>query len=124
MKIVYGLSVQETSFFQPKIFIYMLYFQIEPCIISVQVSRDTWTEICLRDYLPEERVNFIISWSSYRFPLFFVRQGLVPQFSLTSLEEARNFLFSEQKTENTLNKSIYIDGPYCLREVSGEVIVK
>lgn len=108
------------------IFLYILFLDksLSPCIVPLQVSRDTWTEICLNDYLPEQQSNFIISWSSYRLPVFIVRHGLAPQFSLKSLEEARNFLFSPQKTEKAIYKSIYIDGPYCSKEVTGEVIVK
>ncbi len=108
------------------IYLYIIFSDknISPCVIPLQVSQNTWVEICLKDYLPKERVNFILSWSSYRLPVFLVRQGFVPQFSLKSLEEARNFLFSEQKADKTLYKAIYIDGPYCSCEVSGEVVVK
>lgn len=108
------------------IFLYILFLDksLSPCIIPLQVSPDTETEICLNGYLPEQRSNFIISWSSYRLPIFIVRHGLTPQFSLKSLEEARNFLFSSQKIEKAIYKSIYIDGPYCPREVTGEVIIK
>lgn len=108
------------------IFLYIIFSDkdVAPCIIPLQVSRNTWTEICLKDYLPTERYNFIISWSSYHLPIFLVRQGLVPQFSLKSLEETRDFLFSQQKPEKAIYKSIYIDGPYCSRDVTGEVVVK
>ncbi|MGC8737157.1 MAG: hypothetical protein ACP5UA_00765 [Candidatus Hydrogenedens sp.] len=108
------------------IYLYIIFLdnRLSPCILPLQVLRDTWIEICIDDCLPEYRSNFIISWSSYRLPVFIVRHGLTPQFSLKSLEEARNFLFSSQKTEKAIYKSIYIDGPYCPREVTGEVTIK
>ncbi len=108
------------------IFLYVIFSdkRITPFVIPLQVSRDTWTEMCLKDYLPNEGLSFIISWSSYRLPVFLIRQGLAPQFSLKSLEEVREFVFSEQRIGKMIYKTVYMDGPYCEREVTGEVVVR
>ncbi len=109
-----------------RIYLYILFpdKDIPAYIIPLQISKNGWTEFCLKDYLPEQRFYYILSWSSYKLPIYLVRQGLVPQLSLKSLEEARNFLFSEQKMETEIFKSIYIDGPYCEKEVLGEVVIE
>jgi len=97
---------------------------ISPICIPVEVSPDTWTEMCFQNYLPECPTNFVLTWSSYRLPAFLAREGLIPQFSLKSLEEFHKFFFTEEIESSKMFKSIYIDGPYCEKQAMGEVIVR
>ncbi len=97
---------------------------ILPICIPVEIYPDTWTEVCFQNYLPDYPSNFIITWSSYKLPTFLIREGLIPQFSLKSLEEFHKFFFTEDIEFINMFKSIYIDGPYCEKQATGEVIVQ
>lgn len=117
-----GNKISSTS----QIYLYFISSDIDalPICIPVEVSPDTWTEVCFQNYLPDYPSNFVITWSSYRLPAFLIREGLIPQFSLKSLEEFHKFFFTEEIGLTNMFKSIYIDGPYCEKQAIGEVIVR
>ncbi|HPP59037.1 MAG TPA: hypothetical protein PLT82_07890 [Candidatus Hydrogenedens sp.] len=107
-----------------EIHIYLIcpYKNTKPQIITTPVFKDQWIELCLPE-IAVDSSNFILVWSMHRFPSELIRHGLVPQLSFSSLEDIREFLFSDKKEEIKLFKTIYIDGPYCSKEVSGEVSI-